>query len=127
MQYTLVRSNRKTIAILVDRQGLLTVRAPRNLSATQIDAFVQEKRAWVEKTRAKLAALPPPTPSLTLTDGASIPYLGQTLTLQRAAVGRVTLRDATLLVPHSAVDLQPVLRWLDTQARKELTARAQQT
>lgn len=127
MQYTLVRSNRKTIAILVDRQGLLTVRAPKKLSAAQIDAFVQEKRAWVEKIRARLAALPPPTPSLSLTDGATLPYLGQTLTLQRADVRRVCLRGSTLLVPQTAADLQPVLRWLDTQAREQLAARAQQT
>ena len=126
MQYTLVRSNRKTIALLVDRQGRLTVRAPRALSAAQIEAFVLEKRAWVEKTLAKLATLPPPVQPLTLCDGATLPYLGQTLTILRCDVPRVNLRGDVLLVPQSAVDLQPILRWLDAQARTELSARAKQ-
>lgn len=117
MHYELVRSKRKTLALSLDRDGRLTVRAPLRLPLGQIDAFVREKWPWVEKTRSKLSALPPPMPKLTLTDGATFPYRGQTLTLRLADVKRVTREDQTLLVPRGATNLAPVLRWVEGTAR----------
>ena len=126
MQYTLVRSDRKTIALSVDQQGILTVRAPRMLPVARVEAFVLEKRDWVEKTRTRLAALPPPPKPLTLTDGVTIPFLGQSLTLRLSPGSSVCLSGATLLAPQADNGLRAVARWLDAQARVELTARAHQ-
>jgi hypothetical protein len=123
MRYELTRSKRKTLALTLNREGSLVVRAPLHMSLAQIEAFINQKRVWVEKTRARLAALPPRQAPLTLTDGAALPYLGGTLTLVRAAVPQITALDGRLLVPLAANDLTPVCRWVDTQARGLLAQR----
>lgn len=48
--YTLVRSKRKTVAIQVDSDCNITVRAPLRLSQKEIDKILLEKKAWLEKT-----------------------------------------------------------------------------
>ena len=123
MQYELVRTNRKTLALTVDRQGHLTVRAPLSLPTERIEAFLTEKRSWIDKTRDRLAQLPPAPAPMALEDGTELPYLGRALRLKRAAVGHVCLSGDTLLVPNVAINLAPVLRWVDAQARLELSAR----
>ena len=48
MNYRLVRSARKTLALEI-RQGQLIVRAPLRASQADIDRLLREKRAWIEK------------------------------------------------------------------------------
>ncbi len=54
LTYTLVRSNRKTIALQLAPDGSLTVRAPLRMPARDIQQFVESKRSWIEAHRAKL-------------------------------------------------------------------------
>jgi len=55
-EYQLIRSNRKTLAIYVRRDGRIEVRAPHRASKTYIDGFVLKKLDWIQRTRARLAA-----------------------------------------------------------------------
>ena len=48
--YTLVRSKRKTVAIQVDSDCNITIRAPLRISQKEIDKILLEKKAWLEKT-----------------------------------------------------------------------------
>lgn len=56
LEYELVRSKRKTLALYVRRDGRLEVRAPLRTSKSYIDDFVIKKRDWIESTRSKLQA-----------------------------------------------------------------------
>lgn len=47
----LVRSTRKTIAILVHPDGQVTVRAPKNVPLAQIQAFIDSKAEWIDQKR----------------------------------------------------------------------------
>ena len=47
--YSLIRSNRKTLAIQVSTTGQVTVRAPRTMSDSTIDAFLTQKESWILK------------------------------------------------------------------------------
>lgn len=47
--YTLVRSKRKSVAIQVDADCNITVRAPLRLSQKEIDKILLEKKTWLEK------------------------------------------------------------------------------
>ena len=49
MEVTLIRSKRKTISIQVKPDGTVLVRAPQWMRERDIESFVQEKRAWIEK------------------------------------------------------------------------------
>lgn len=48
--YTLIRSNRKTVSIQVDVNCNITVRAPLRTSQKEIDRILSEKKLWLEKT-----------------------------------------------------------------------------
>ena len=52
--YKIIRSKRKTIAIKVCDDGSVIIKAPRFASKAQIDAFVNEKTDWIEKTQKKV-------------------------------------------------------------------------
>ena len=49
MQYTLVRSKRRTIAIEIKKDGNVVVRAPLFATESRINAFIGEKSAWINK------------------------------------------------------------------------------
>lgn len=49
MQYTLVRTRRRTLAVQIKPDGAVVVRAPFNMSERRIDAFLAEKSAWIKK------------------------------------------------------------------------------
>jgi len=49
MQYTLVRSKRRTISIQVHPEKGVLIRAPRLVSERRIEKFLKEKETWVKK------------------------------------------------------------------------------
>ena len=55
MKYRLVRSGRKTLALQVDRDGRIIVRAPFKCSLAQIEGFVKKHETWVQKQLKKKA------------------------------------------------------------------------
>jgi len=56
LEYELIRSNRKTLAICVRRDGRIEVRAPFRTSKSYINDFVLKKQDWIENTRSRLSA-----------------------------------------------------------------------
>jgi predicted metal-dependent hydrolase len=56
LEYELVRSKRKTLALYVRRDGRIEVRAPLRTGKSYIDDFVLKKQDWIETTRSKLQA-----------------------------------------------------------------------
>lgn len=65
MQYTIIRSKRKSLALQIKPDGALTVRAPLFVTDEQIAYFVQSHAAWIDKHRRRVldyaAAHPAPT------------------------------------------------------------------
>ena len=58
ISYKLIRSDRRSIGIQIMAEGVV-VRAPKGLSAAEIDRFVQSKRAWIESHLAKVPTAQP--------------------------------------------------------------------
>lgn len=55
IEYQLIKSKRKTLAIYVKSDGQVQVRAPFRMSQVQIDAFVDAKMDWIKKARTRFA------------------------------------------------------------------------
>ena len=53
MDYSIVRSKRKTVAIDVYRDCSVKVRAPLRMAKADIDNFVKRNISWIEKQQAK--------------------------------------------------------------------------
>lgn len=54
IQITMVRSNRRTMAIQVNPDLTVTVRAPMHASRKEIERILQEKENWIQKSIQKL-------------------------------------------------------------------------
>ena len=65
MDYTLIRSSRRTMALEITRDGRLLVRAPQRAPQAVIDRFVASHADWIaahlEKQRQRAQAHPPLT------------------------------------------------------------------
>ena len=77
----IIHSKRKTIALIVESDGSIVVRAPQRMTGQAILQFVERHADWVEKRRAEIRAA-----ALTLKrqyqSGQSFLYLGQEFLLE---------------------------------------------
>ena len=120
-----VRSKRRTIAILVERGGRVTVRAPLRAPEALIRQFVESKSGWIAEKKA-LAALQAPKTATEFKGGEKIPFLGQDYLLRVVEGPKAALRfeNGFLLTPK-ALPLAATLleRWFKAAARKTLQER----
>jgi predicted metal-dependent hydrolase len=87
--YRIRRSERARRArILVDGDGVEVV-LPRRFPLREVEPFVEEKRAWIERTLRRLRETEAELPAARLEDGGLVPYLGESLILSvRVEAGR---------------------------------------
>ena len=57
--YELIPSDRRTVAIQITRAGEVLVRCPKRMPRKQAEAFLLEKRDWIESHLEKLRSVPP--------------------------------------------------------------------
>lgn len=64
MDYRLIRSARRTLAVQIDREGQIIVRAPKKCPQKAIDAFLCQREDWINEhvRRQKLHAAQHPEP-----------------------------------------------------------------
>ena len=124
----LVRSRRKSVAVIVLPDGALEVRAPLGLPGGRIQEFVESHTDWIQKQqrRARLAA---PLPAKKFTDGESFLFLGQSHPLRIVPHQRPALAfdGKTFRLSRSGLPKarEYFARWYKTQAQDMLTAYVQ--
>ncbi|AFT72697.1 hypothetical protein B5T_04439 [Alloalcanivorax dieselolei B5] len=96
MDYQLVRSKRRTLALRVAPDGQIEVRAPLRLGRRHIDDFVREHQDWIRRQQDYWRT----RPRQHWRDGDTVPHLGRPvrLNLVEAARTRVGLEHDTLTV-----------------------------
>lgn len=122
----IVRTRRKSVALIVKPDGSLEVRAPLRLSRRQIEDIVRDKSGWILKQQnaaLKNANLFRPRP---LTDGARLWFLGSIYPLRfnDSSQSRVQFSDGFSLPEAAApraADL--IASWYKVQARRILAER----
>ena len=93
---TLIRSQRKTLSLEVNREGI-RVRAPLRMPQAEIERFVRLKADWL---RRHIAALPQRAPAITLKQGARIQLNGKPYTLQLTpGRGQISITESTIMLP----------------------------
>ena len=132
VEYTVRRSDRaRRLRIIVAPEGVEVV-LPQRMAMRHVEPFVQEKRAWIERTlrayKEAEAALPP----LVAADGGRAPYLGREFDLHvkvepaRTRPG-VSRRGGGLHVgvaePGPDAVREALRRWYIRRARVEVAAR----
>ena len=118
--YRLIRSNRRTLSLTVESGGALVAHAPLHMPLRQIEAFIEEKRAWIERKRGEAPSRPAP---FVPRDGARLPWLGAELRLAFSDLPLCVDFGGWLLVPRGG-DARGRLRdWRKRRAAEVLTPR----
>ena len=75
--YQLTRSKRKSLSIVIGRDGTVQVKAPNWLPKHQIDQFIQQKAGWIEEKRSEVSMRERERPAHTFQEGDVFLYLGE--------------------------------------------------
>lgn len=123
----LVRSRRKTIALIVHPNGTLEVRAPLVATQKQIETVVETKSAWILERQAAARANPLPQ-ARTYTPGDLFYYLGQPHRMEWSLNERAMLELDSSGVFRLAQKAHPAAktvfeRWYRFQAQQYLSQR----
>ena len=101
ISYTLVKSDRKTIAIYITPDGRVEVRCPRRCSRREVEAFLVSRQDWIHKHLQTIAQRPQ-QPQLTAEElqqlakqaASTLPERVKYFADQIGAVyGRITIRS----------------------------------
>ena len=132
VSYSVRRSDRARRArIQVSAEGVEVV-VPRRLPLRDVEPFVEEKRAWIERTLRRMREAEAEHAPPSLEDGGEVPFLGERLVLRvrvepRRTRPHVSRRGDTLHVKVAAPgadSLRDALeRWYRRQARDQVAPR----
>jgi len=123
----IVRSKRKTIALIVESDGSVTVRAPLKASEKIILQFVEKHAQWVEKKQAEIRATVLIQPKQYL-PGESFLYLGQSYPLEivKDQKEKLALEDGFKLAESMQASAEMVFQdWYRREAKRIVTGRVQ--
>lgn len=124
----LTRSKRRTIALIIEGDGTLTVRAPMRAPLALIEKFIHEKVDWIARTREKVKAIMI-TPARQYTNGETFLFLGSSFDLKLVKPQRPFLQfDSGFTLSHTAQEEGKLTftRWYKEQAYEVITQRVRQ-
>ena len=82
----IIRTRRKYLTLIIDRDGNLIVRAPLKISNKEIFDFIIKKENWINKKLNERKSIIKP---LTVTDGEQLPILGKMFTIKLASINKI--------------------------------------
>ncbi len=121
----IVRSRRKTIALVIDSDGELIVRAPFYAPENDILRFVQEKQDWIEQKTREMKQKTIERPRLLLQEGETIPYLGRECMIFRGMTRKICFDGNAFLLPESEDAGAKLVSWYKKRAAVILKERVE--
>jgi predicted metal-dependent hydrolase len=124
----LFRSRRKTISLIIEPNGKLTVRAPQRMTQIQITEFVRTHEDWIRKNQSRVKTSPPP-PEKIFREGEFFLYLGKEYSLSIISHQRPALIFENSRFHLSGSNLpgarQVFINWYRSQARMVISERVE--
>jgi predicted metal-dependent hydrolase len=124
----LIRSRRKTIALVVERDGSLVVHAPMRTNEETINKFVAEKERWIRKKQDQARTFYPPFVPKEYVDGEGFLYLGAIYRLQIGQNKKPPLTlNGTFRLTQASLPKAPLVfeHWYRKQALQVISERVQ--
>jgi len=121
----IVRSRRRTLALVITPDGHLIVRAPLKAPAALINKFVKEKHSWIQKTIGKMKQRPAVSVHA-YEEGETFFYLGRAYPLHIVESGKSPIERSDRLCVCSTLlpDIKHRLKcWYIQEAQREIRAR----
>ena len=117
--YTLIRSDRKTLGIEIDRCGRLIVRAPQRMRQAEIERFLQAKEPWIkEKQTVMLYRQNTVLPA----DSDVLWYFGKPYPMTRSDCTAPAVSAAAIAMPNNWSESE-IIRWYGNELRRYLNER----
>jgi predicted metal-dependent hydrolase len=123
----LIRSKRRTIALIIERDGSFTVRAPMRAPHAAIETFIQQKADWIARTREKIKSIEL-TVGKQYTDGEKFLFLGSPFDLKLVELQKHLLHfDSGFTLRQSAQTKgeQVFTRWYKARAFEIISERVE--
>jgi predicted metal-dependent hydrolase len=123
----IIRSKRKTLALIVKSDGSLIVRAPLRTSERTIKVFVEKNAAWAQQKQVEALAALPRAP-LQYLPGELFMYLGNAYPLEIVKSQKKPLileESFRLAEPAQSKARSAFEHWYREQARRILTERVE--
>lgn len=120
----IVRSKRKTVALLVNADATLTVKAPFLIPSGYIERLINKKRNWITKKVREIKASPQPK-IYEFVNGEGFLFLGKPYRLKIGNYTSIQLGEH-LFFPKSKKDQiqEELTDWYKSQALKKIISRA---
>src|SRR5215211_596298 len=121
----IIRSQRRTLALIVKPDGSLIIRAPLKTSEKTIREFIERNKEWIKKKQDQARSFVLPTPKQ-YTQGEKFLYLGNLYPLEiTSAQKQALLFDETfkLAARSQSRALMEFERWYRARAREVLVER----
>lgn len=119
-EYQLVRTNRRTLSITLDRDGRVTAHAPLKMPLWQIERFLMEKSGWIARKQKLLQGRASHMAQYELAEGGRLPWLGGELVI-RFTEGKIArAENGVLYLPRTESPKTEALKWLRAQAKQVL-------
>jgi predicted metal-dependent hydrolase len=123
----IIRSRRKTLALIVKGDGTLIVRAPMRTPKYRIEEFVTEHYPWIEKKRMEMQSLDLPA-SRQYIPGEQFMFLGESFPLEIVQNQKqaLILNGNFKLAESASKQAKDIFeRWYREQAKKIISERVQ--
>lgn len=120
--YQVVRSNRKSVALVIDNEANLIVRAPALMPDTVINEFVRKKRRWINEKQQQVAVFGEKHLPIVVETGENIMYLGSNYAIIKDDVDAAEVLGNELVVPVN-YGIEALTAWLKEQALQIISER----
>jgi len=120
--YTVIRSNRKSIALVIGNDANLIVRAPQKATDKEITDLVHKKERWIKEKQNQVSIFGEKHSPVILDSGESILYLGNIYTIIRGVVDEIIITGTTMMIPE-VFQKSDVIGWMKAEAERVLSER----
>lgn len=125
----IIRTQRRSIALIIQRDGSLLVRAPIRASEKTIMAFVRKNAAWVQSKQDQVKSIYPQINDKKFVNGETFWYLGKTFPLEIVEDAKIPLeyREGFFLNRKALPKAQAYfIKWYKEQAAKIISERVKE-
>jgi predicted metal-dependent hydrolase len=119
----IIRSKRRTLALFIENDGSLVVRAPLRISENAIHEFVADNNRWIEKKQAEAAVIGS-APVKQYIPGETFLFLGNPYKLEvlKGQKKALLFNEGFKLADHAQGNAEKAFKdWYRKQARKVIT------
>jgi len=129
MEYTLIRSKRKTISIIIDREANIIVKAPERVSLQYIESYVNSKSDWIEKNVRKMSLLAEQRQPKKYDGGEIFMVFGREYSMCISTIDtKIRIVDDKLYFPSRFLNdpKEKMIKWYISIAKKYIIPRTQE-